>query len=63
MKFTVHMLRPYVSWENVEADNRDAAIEKCRNAPDVSSVYDCNEITSWIATEEEEEPVKEVCDE
>jgi len=53
MKFTVHMLRPYVSWEDVEADDQDAAIEKCRNDPAVSAVYDCNEITSWIANEEE----------
>ena len=57
MKFTVHMLRPYVSWEDVEADNQDAAIEKCRNDPAVSTVYDCNEITSWIANEEEDERI------
>jgi len=54
MKFTVHMLRPCLSWEDVEADNQDEAIKKCRNDPVVLAVYDCNEITSWLATEEED---------
>jgi hypothetical protein len=52
-KFTVHLMHPYVTWEDVEAKNEDAAIEKCRAESTIGN--DCNEVQSWLACSEDEE--------
>ena len=52
-KFTVHLMHPYVTWEDVEAKDEDEAIAKCRNESTIGN--DCNEVQSWLACSEDEE--------
>ena len=50
-KFTVHLMTPYVTWEDVEAEDSDAAIAKCA----LEKCYDINEVSSWLFEEPEED--------
>ena len=47
-KFTVHLMTPYCSWEDVEAKNRKEAIDKCHIPPE----FDCNDPFVFTAVEE-----------
>ena len=50
-KYTVHMMTPYCSWENVEAKNKKEAIDKCHIPP----TFDCNEQFMFTAIKERKE--------
>ena len=52
-KFTVHLMHPYVTWEDIEAPDMDTAIEKCRHESVIGN--GCNEIQSWLACPDEED--------
>ena len=52
-KFTVHLMHPYVTWEDVEARDENEAIAKCMDENVPGS--DCNEVQSWLACSEDEE--------
>ena len=51
MKYTVHLMTPYCTWEGVEADSEDEAIKKC----DIPPEMDGNERCTFVADEEDEE--------
>lgn len=50
-KFTVHLMTPYCTWEDIEAADEDAAIRKCA----LEKGFDCNEVQSWLACHENDE--------
>lgn len=50
-KFTVYLMTPYCTWENVEAKDEDEAIRKCDSPPE----FDWTEPHTFLAVEEEEE--------
>jgi len=50
-RFTVHLMTPYCTWENVEAKDEDEAIKKCEIPPE----FDGNEPHSFMTSEEEED--------
>jgi len=50
-KFTVYLMTPYSTWEDVEAEDEDKAIAKCST----EAGFDCNEVQSWLATSDDEE--------
>lgn len=54
-KFTVHFMTPYCSWEHVEAENQEKAIESIGT----SEFFDANEPFMWVASEEESEEDEE----
>ena len=49
MKFTVYLMTPKLTWENVEADNADDAIEQCQN----DTCFDADKPERYLAEEEE----------
>jgi len=50
-KFTVYLMTPYSTWEDVEAEDEDKAIAKCS----LEEGFDCNEVQSWLATSDDDE--------
>lgn len=50
-EFTVHLMTPYCTWEEIEAKDEDEAIAKCAQ----EKGFDCNEVQTWLATSEDEE--------
>jgi hypothetical protein len=50
-KFTVYLMTPYLTWEEVMAKDEDAAISQCST----EAGFDCNEVQTWLATSEDEE--------
>ena len=49
--FTVHLMKPYCTWESVEAKDEDEAISKCT----LKDGFDCNEVHQWLACSEDED--------
>lgn len=36
MKFTVHKMRPYITWEEVEAESEEEAVKACSEELDLT---------------------------
>lgn len=54
MKYTVHLMHPVLSWENVEADSEEDAIKLCQGEESsLVGALDANEPTTFLAIEEE----------
>lgn len=53
LKFTVYLMKPVLTWENVEAENEEDAIAQCNSGPDVDICSD-GEPMQFIAIEQEE---------
>lgn len=47
-KYTVVMLAPYCTWEDVNAQNKEEAIKQCSTPPE----FDGNDICTFIAIPE-----------
>lgn len=50
-KYTVHFMTAYCTWEGVEADSPDEAIQKVGTPQE----FDANEPFTFVAQEEDEE--------
>jgi hypothetical protein len=48
MKYTVHLMTAYCSWEDIEAKSEAEAIEKVQYPPE----FDCNDQHTFVAIEE-----------
>lgn len=47
-KYTVHLMMPYTTWQNIEADSKKEAISKC----EFPRECDIQDIHSWAAVKE-----------
>ena len=51
LKWTVYLMIPYATWEDVEAENETQAIEKCDINSIANVLPDSSEPSSWMAIE------------